>query len=158
ATVALPAPASNGSACVEGCLDPDEIRLPALDVLHGDDVEADWSCPPCGMAHQQVVRRAQDAAALPAVDARERRHQPVAAPRPDLDDDERLALRADEIELAEPASIALQQRLDAVPLEVRAGRLLPVEPGGGAIARHRKPTNSRSLVSSSGAMRSSGSG
>src|SRR5690606_39994519 len=77
----------------------------------------DWSSDVCssdlGMPHQQMTGGAHDAMALSAVDARKRRHESVTAPRPHLDDDERRSIRAHEVELAETATVALEQRRDA---------------------------------------------
>src|SRR5690606_2733963 len=103
-----------GSTRVEGRFDPNELRLGQLDAFDRDNVEAQRFAVPLPMPHQQVTRCPDDAAALVRVDARERRDETVAATRPNLDDDERCAVAADEIQLAEPAAIALQQRLDAV--------------------------------------------
>src|SRR5690606_41022316 len=105
--------AINCSARVERGLDPDEVGIRPLDVLDRDDVEANGTRTPFGMPHQQMTGGAHDAMALSAVDARKRRHESVTAPRPHLDDDERRSIRAHEVELAETATVALEQRRDA---------------------------------------------
>src|SRR5690606_1715193 len=106
------------SARVERGFDPDELRFRQLDAFDRDDVEAQRSAVPLPMLHQQMPRCQNDAPALSRIDARERGHEPVAAPCPHLDDDQRRPVAADEIELAETAAIAFQQGLYPVALEI----------------------------------------
>ncbi len=72
-----------------------------------------------------MARRLHDAAALVRVDAVDRGAQRAAASRAHLDDDELAVLTADEIELAETATITAREDREPVPLEVGRGARLP---------------------------------
>src|SRR5690606_34928497 len=89
------------------------------------DVEAHGLASPGASPQEEVACRLHDSAALARSDALERRGQRGPRTGPDLDDDERVGVAADEVELAELAAVVAHQDRKAVPLEVASGHILP---------------------------------
>src|SRR5690606_2405177 len=80
--------------------------------------------------------------AFAGIDTGESRDHVAAAAGTDFDDDQRRFIGAYEGELAHAAAVATHQRADTLPLEVGAGRVLPVLSRAVAVANHWKRASS----------------
>lgn len=80
------------------------------------------------MRHQEVARCEHDPAAFAAVDTGRGAAVRAAASGPDLDDNERIAVATDEIELAATAAIAAGKHSQAVHGEPVGRELLEYRP------------------------------
>src|SRR5262245_59187926 len=105
------------AARVECVAYPADLRLGRVDLVERDDIEANRGRLPCGVPHEQVTRRLNDAPALVRVDAVDGRAERAATARSDFDDDELLVVAAHEIDLAEPATVAACEDFETVLLE-----------------------------------------
>lgn len=114
---------------MKGSFDPLHARLGGIDVVDGNDVEANGLREPRRMVHQEVARGVDDSPLLARTDGFNGTTARSACARSDLDDDESRSVDADQVELAESATVAAGDDVYATFREELRGRVLPSFPG-----------------------------